>query len=674
MPTKILILALIFNCLVINSQSQKKEFKFGRIDQAELASTRCPIDSTADAYVICDVGNTYFNYDDMKGYFIIVFEKYVRIKILKKPAFDYANMMIPLYKTSLAEEQVDGLRGNTYNLENGKMVISKLEKKATFKEEVNKNWDNLRFTMPNVKEGSVVEYTYKVQSEFSSIESWDFQRTIPVLFTQYTVSIPEYYNYKVFQNGYEAIKTVSETQSGSLTMQWKDRSNARVTSTSFESQTVNYNNNVTTYTGENLKGFRDEPYMKSKKNYISSIEFELESTHYPYSMVKLYSSDWKSITKDLMDDNEFGTVIKQNGAANDIVKKSTFGLTQPLDKAKAIYTSIRDQFKWNGSKRIWASKTIRKTIEDKSGNSADINLLLIAALRNAGIKANPVVLSTRDNGMIITAYPLVRKLNYVIAWVKIDSMKILLDATDKQSPFGFLPQRCLNGQGRILFDELSEDVDLTCNQNYFQNIVGNFVITENGDVNGTWNEIRKGYAAYNFRTDVADAKNKDDFVQSKQKETPGLSIEKYQFDNLDTLNKEINIKYDLSLTGHVESTGDLLMIHPLLSEQLKENLYKTDERKFPVDYSYGYKSNYVAFFEIPQGYQVETLPKPVIMSLPNKDITYTYNIAVNTNKVQVLRKIAINKIMFLPEEYANLKEFYNQMVAKEAEVIVLKKI
>jgi len=186
--------------------------------------------------------------------------------------------------------------------------------------------------------------------------------------------------------------------------------------------------------------------------------------------------------------------------------------------------------------------------------------------------------------------------------------------------------------------------------------------------------MRMGYAAHNFRDAVDASKSKDDYIQEKQKKHPGLTITNYAFENLDSLPKQIGIKYDISLTGQVESTGNLLMIHPLLSEQVKENPFKIDERKFPIDYSYNHSYTYSAQFEIPQGYQVETLPKAQSIALPERHMLFAYSVVANGNTVQVIRRFLINQSLFLPEEYKSLQEFYNQMVAKEAEVIVLKKL
>src|SRR5208337_5618614 len=118
MKSKLLLLALLFGLSMNKMYGQDKAYQFGKINQAELSSTSCPIDSTADAYVICNVGSTHFDYNDTKGHFCIVFDRHVRIKILRKSAFDLATVLIPLFKNSNGEEQVDVLKGNTYNLEN----------------------------------------------------------------------------------------------------------------------------------------------------------------------------------------------------------------------------------------------------------------------------------------------------------------------------------------------------------------------------------------------------------------------------------------------------------------------------------------------------------------------------------------------------------------------------
>ncbi len=676
MKNQIHLFAIVFSFLCINLYSQTKEFKYGKIEESDLKAAICPIDSSADAYIIGDYGYSTFEYVDSKDNFQTIFERHIRIKILKKTAFDWATFIIPLYRSISPknEERVD-VKGITYNLEEGKVVTSKLEKSAIFKEEVSKSRINERITLPNVKEGSIVEVVYKIYSDFWIVRDWNFQHSIPVLISQYHLEIPEYFNYKAFQNGYEHLERTTNSQRGSFNITWyeTDAGGMRIPN-SRHMENISFTMNVTNYLGQNIRAFHEEPLMSSKVNYESSVEYELQSTQFPHSMLKLHSADWASITKELMDYDDFGDIIKKQGATNDIVEQATKGLTLPMDKARAIYSYIRDQFKWNGHNSLYATQAIRKIVEAKAGNSADINLLLVNALKNAGLKADPVALSTRDNGIILMSYPVLQKLNYVIASVEIDGKRILLDATNKYSPFGFLPEQCLNGQGRIISYDSPGNIDLTSNAKYSRTVNINVKVNDNGDLTGTWGEVRKGYAAHKLRNDISNAKSQDDFVQEKQKALAGLVISKYQFADLDSLHKDVGINYEVTVSNQVESTGNLLMIHPLLFEQMQENKFKLEDRKFPVDYSYLMSQTFIAQYEIPAGFQIETLPKPAALALPDKNGVFTYNVLVVGNRVQVLRKLLINKVVFLPEEYQGLKEFYNQMVAKEAEMIVLKKI
>ena len=665
---------IFFIIISLHITAQTKEFKFGKFEITELQSTKCKIDSDANAYVIGDYGYTTFDYSDNNG-FQLVFNRHTRIKILKKASFELANFEVELYKSGKNEESISELKGITYNLEDGKIVTSKLDKKSIFKQEIDEHRNSVKFTMPNVKEGCIIEVYYEIKSDFWSIPKWQFQEMVPVLYSQYIMHIPEYLNYKFFQNGYQQIQQFKKSESTSFNYTWNevDQVGMRIPN-STHIEKIDYMANIYTYIGKDIKAFHDEPYMTSRSNYLSSLDVELQSTSFPHSLMKIYASDWKSITQELLKNEYFGNIIQRQNPTNQIINTATKGITDPLKKAIAIYEYIRDNFKWNEANRKYASKGIRKIIDDRSGNSADLNLLLIAALRNADLKAEPVVLSTRDNGRIITEYPMLQKLNYVIAQLNIGDQQFLLDVTDKYAPFGFLPEKCLNGQGRIISDQQFGDVELSTKTNYLSNINISATLGENGEVIGKWTEINKGYAANTLRKNLGASKSKDDYIQDFQKKYPSFTINNYSFENLDSLHREVINKYDFTITSGVEITGNLMMMHPLLIEQLEENIFKSQERQFPVDYSFITSKTYIITLEIPKGYKVETLPKSISLSLPGKEASFMYSTNMIENKIQMIRKFSINKTMFLVDDYSSLKDFYKLRVSKEAEVIVLKKI
>ena len=621
----------------------------------------------------CDFGNT--NFDFQEDLFKIVFKHHFRIKILKKEGFDWGTFAIYLFHHNGVEEKLVNLKGCTYNLENGKIVTTSLDKHTIFKEDFNKNFRTIKYAMPNIKEGSIIEITYEINSDFFSIHPWNFQYDIPNIYSEYLVDIPEFYSFKKFINGYESIQLSNSVERRNLPISIKERSdNGWFVSSNVDHASIDYQDYSTKYYANNIKAFKIEPYMLSKVNYISSIEFELESIHYPNSLVKLYSHDWKSIHNEYMNSESFGEIIKSPGRTSDLVKNVTMNINDSLQKANALFNYIRDNFKWNGFNSDLTSKSLKNILEDKSGNSADINLLLVAALRKAGLKADPVVLSTRDNGLILNEYPLINKINYVIVNLNIKGKQFLLDATDKYLPFGLLPEKCINGDGELLNEDVFQKVELKSTSNYNNYQSTTYTIDSIGNINGSLDEVDKGYASVSFRGDIENAKDQYDYIQNIQKSIPGLSISKFSFVNIDSVQKDLIKHYDYSLTGYVEFAGNLLMIHPLLFEQKKENEFKIEDRKFPVDFSYNVTKTYMSTFIVPTDYQIETLPKQISISMPDKVISFSYLISQHDNRIQVLRKFIIQKTTFLPSEYKDLKEFYNQIVLKESEPIVLKKI
>ena len=76
---------------------------------------------------------------------------------------------------------------------------------------------------------------------------------------------------------------------------------------------------------------------------------------------------------------------------------------------------------------------------------------------------------------------------------------------------------------------------------------------------------------------------------------------------------------------------------------------------------------------IPDGYEVESIPLSRTMKLPDNSIVVSYNIQTDANVITIVYKRSINKNLFLPNEYLDLKEFYNQLVKKHSEQIILKK-
>ena len=147
---------ILFFLSVSLGHSQKKDVtKLGQVTMAELQMSRCAIDSKASALVLEENAYTYLS---EKHNLDFKTEYYHRIKLFNRQSFDKATIEIQLYD----QQKSDDIEAYSYHLENGKIIMTKLEKSQIFKKNIHKKWKEVVFTIPNLKEGSVIEYKYSV--------------------------------------------------------------------------------------------------------------------------------------------------------------------------------------------------------------------------------------------------------------------------------------------------------------------------------------------------------------------------------------------------------------------------------------------------------------------------------------------------------------------------------
>ncbi len=678
---------LFVGFIVSQTMAQKPPMKFEKIDKANLEMKTYEKDTSAAAVILCDYAKSYFNYTEQEG-FQVIFEHHRRIKILKKNGYDWANVAIKFYRSgSGGRESIGAIKANTYNLVKGKMVKNKLSKKDQFTEEINKYWSALKFTMPNVKEGSIIEYKYSIKSDFIfNYRDWQFQYSIPVMWSEYSASIPEFFQYNKTLKGYEPLAITDQTSINkkfSYTIASKNKtgllkygesSRTGSSQSSFEVLT-----DIHKWVAKEMPAFKEEAYMTTSENYLTKIEFELASTKFPNSIRKDYTNSWESINKQLLESESFGHQISDetfaagSGFVKDEIERLKNDYIDPMERMRATFEYVKKNMKWDGYYGKYVNTSLRKAHKDKSGNVGDINLLLTMILNKVGLEVEPVILSTRQNGRIHPAHPVLTQFNYVVAQVKIDGESYLLDATDPLNPVGMLPYRCLNGKGRSVCASNSDWIELYANKPKKAMSMYELDISEEGVITGKTQTSRSNYAAYDFRKTVDGADSQDELIEDIEKNNIGLKINEYKFENLADIYQPTKEEYQVTISDQAEAFGDMIYFNPLIYDQMKNNPFKLEERKFPVDYGYAIHETNIYTYMIPEGYVVEEKPQNLSLALPENAAKFVYNVSETGNIIQVMCTFNINKTLFLPDEYQYLKDFYSQAIAKQAEQIILKK-
>lgn len=655
--------------LFLSSSILAQKYELGEVTKEELLEKVNPNDSTAVATILFQKGETRFDYSSQRGFEMIT-EVETKIKIYKKEGLDFANFEIETYKYGGNKELVNFSKCITYNLESGKIEKSKLKSDGEFKEELSRYYDNYKIVMPNVKEGSIIEYKYTITSPFiNRIPRWNFQSTVPVNYSEYVTKIPEYYVFNVHNKGYLTPTVSSEIKNKEFTELYQERTGG-VVKHDRGTYSLKYTEKVTKYIVNNAKPIKDEDFVGNVDNYISSVDYELVSTRYPNQPFKNYATNWNDVVKDIYENEDFGGQLKGNDFLKSTLDEILGGSISQDEKISKIYGYIYNNISWNGYNGYFADKGIKKALKEKSGNVADINLLLVAMLREASVEANPMILSTRSNG--IALFPSRKAFNYVVCAIETNNGLILIDASDKKSSPNMLPIKCLNWDGRIVRkDGTSISISLRPNSSSTLNRTLMATIDENGTING---KIREQYFDYYNYIYLNDNKNKKDeeIITDKEKSCNDVEIENYSKKE-DNKTNSITESYSFTSQNTIDIISGKMYLKPLLFFGTKENPFKEETREYPIDFTFAKQNKFNISFSIPEGYEVETLPEAANVVIENGVGNFSYVIRQNGNQIQLISSIEISKTLLGAEYYSVIKDFFNKIVEKHNEKIVLKR-
>ncbi|PST82120.1 transglutaminase [Pedobacter yulinensis] len=660
--------ALLFaalSCYAASAQTPAKPkfSKFGKVDAAEFAVRAPGADSAAAAIKIFDVGSCYFDINPTSGGFAYVYERHLRYKINSKNAYDLANFEIGLYRNSgSSRETLDNMEAATYNLENGKVVSLKMGKDARFTENVDRSNSIKKYTLPNVKEGSIIEYKYSIKSDFIfTLRDWSFQAGYPTLYSEYTVTIPEYFRYKVMPTGFFPI---------SIAKQENVNANYHIPGAGSVSTTAQY----TKYVTENAPAIKTEAFITTLSDYTAKLEFELLATNFPGDYYRDYTGNWSKIVGELAADENFGGYVKPSGYTRNLATELVGSDTSAMNRTTRIFEHVKRSLKWNGHHRMYTSHTSIKTaFEKKTGNSADINLALATLLNDAKIPARAVLVSTRDNGAH-PGYPMLSKFNNVVVQALVGKETYLLDATDPEHYPGMLATASLNHTGLRIGDTGAAWIPIEATAPARENYQYNLELSSENKLSGTLYHYNSGHKGVHRRNSYRQAASEPEFVKAFKADKPGLNILKYKVDALDSLQNPFVETMEVAIEEQVEEAGDLIYFNPLLFQRTKENPFTLEERKFPVDFAYPSEEVYRIVLTFPKNYTIEKTPKSQVFKLPDNTATFSFIFNQQDNQILITSKIAINKSMFSSDEYLDLKELFKNVVSKQAEQLVFKKI
>lgn len=617
-------------------------YEIGKVTVAELAQTRHPKDTSAAAAFLFKRTTVKYGVN-AEGYIEVITETQAKIKIYGKKGYEYANYEDYFYTTG---GRISIREAATYNLVDGKVEKTKMKKENEFESKITKGLRSKKLILSNVREGSIIEYSIlKRSSGVMKLRDFYFQHDVPVDYAEYELTLPYRLKYNKIVIGPIDPKVTEKN---------------------------NYDGLTTLFTMSDVPALKEEEYVTNIDNYRAHVQCELASIENSYGVVKNVSSDWPRIVNSINDDVDFGDQLKKTGYYEDDLRPVIDSCKTATEKINAVFAYVQSRMTWNEYKGFTCDEGVKTAYKNKSGNSAEINLMLVSMLRFAGLEANPVLVSTRENG--ISYFPSVMAFDYVICNVFSENGPILLDATHKYTPPGILPERTINWFGRMISKNGAyHDVELLPEKPSVEVVTLLATLDDQGGITGKLRNSFFDYNAMRFREQYAGL-NPEMRMELTEKRFKGIQISGYEIKDFDNLSKPIEESYTFEYSNLADVMGDKMYFSPLLFLGLEHNPFVQETRQYPVDFVFPYKDKFVISIKLPEHFKVESVPAEASLGTETGIGSFKYSVQPKSDYIQVVVQYEISQAVVPESGYAILKEFFNQIVSKQSEKIVLKKV
>lgn len=668
------------NCLFVliaflTLTSNAQELDFGKVSKKELQETVYEQDSTAVAAYTYRYRKTSIDYYQGEGFRMIT-EVHNRIKIYKKEGLGMAVEYISYYTPEKDDdEEVTSIKAFTFNMEEGKVVKEKIDKKTIFDEKKSDTYRIKKVPFSNVKVGSVLDIKYKLISPYTwYIDDLEFQFQIPVKKLEYKVSIPSFFKFNKINKGYYFIRPEVERKNTSKKITYRTSTAGYSGPSGSEKRSYNmdYFNENFTYKAADIPALRDdEPYVTNVNTYRGGLKYELVSVQYPNQAPQFFSKTWESICKQVYESPRFGEQIKRTNYYQADLIATLNGATNDVQKITRIFGFVKSKLRWNGRYGKFTQNGVRKTYKEGTGNVADINLTLVSMLRSAGLGAYPVLVSSRDNGTPLS--PTLQGFNYVICAVNIPNKgMVLLDATEPYSSVNELTPRAINGRGRIIKEGgFSSWISLEPITYAMQEFNLSLKLSQDGEVSGFGRNRYFNFAALTYRKAYNHLSDED--LIEKMESNYDIEIDNFKLSDKFEIGKPVAQVMKFSSEKGVEIINNKMYLNPLLFLSRLSSPFKTEERKYPVDFTVPLKDVFNVSWQIPEGYVVESVPSDDSFVMLDELGAFSYKVLSSGNKIKISTVMSLNKAKIGSNYYSVLKQFFDEMVKKNMQKIVLVK-
>ena len=583
---------------------------------------------------------------------------YKRIKVLTDKGRDLATVQLPYLQGNW---KITDIKGRTIHPDGTIVPLTVKAEDMLIAKSGDQQANKKVFTLPNVEVGSVLEYYYEIHYDDNRYSS-----------PEWTIQQP----YLVHKAHYEfTAETDIELadQHGRVIRRllwWPQLPSGIAVQNSIGGK---FTLNMT-----DIPPAPDEEWMPPIDSLLYRVGFyytaAIDSRTFWLDEVKLWSKD-----------------VDQFAEPSKTIKDAVAGLIAPtdsdLDKAKKLYIAVQALDNTDYSRKKSASemkelkikeiKNAKDTWEQKSGSSEDIAMLYLAMLRSAGLTAYAIKVVDRDRNLFDAAYLSLEQLDSTLVALSVGGKEILLDPGEKMCPFQTVSWQHSDAAG-VGQSAQGPSLISTPEQQYKDNVtqrLGDVFIDAQGGVAGRINIVMNGQKALHWRQraleeDDAELKKEFDREEIEGQAPEGVEAHVDHFLSMNDPYSELMAAVTVKGTLGTATAKRLILPGFFFETRAAVPFVNEDKRVIPVDMHYGRRVTDEITYHYPDGVNVEGAPQDASIPWPSHAAFIAKSVA-QPGQITVRQTLLVGFTIAKPEEYQDLRAFYQKVAGADQEQLVL---
>ena len=643
--------ALVTMIIQMSAQTVTLNKRFGKVSKEELEMTEYKPDSAAVAVVLYENRNIQVDLS-AGGAFVKDVDVHMRIKILKEEGTEWGDFSVMKYVSQSVPEIVTGIEVVTYNLENDKVVPTKMSREFIYTEDVSSSFQKISFYAQEVKVGSVIEMKYSIHSDrFWEIDDVYFQKTIPVNWVESQVSIPGFF-------------TFNKKLHGSLPVQYDSKLEPK---NLFGYQ---YEMVVDKFVAVDLPAFKYEPYIYYPRQYFSFVTYDIRSLRLPGMDTKYYGVSWDDV-----DNTYVNSQIMTRFRAQCQFKEQVAALPEEgtdIEKIASAVSLVKDNVVWDEKYKVFP-EPVGQVVKARSGSNADINCLIAGCLREMGYTVDMVLIKMRSSGMLLDFQPERNPYDtFILRVTGSDGSQYYLDGGSPHGYINVLPPDLLVTNARLVRPNVpGEWVDLTRLTRNGTTMTVATTLTDDLRLSGEYTCKETGNTSYSTKESYSESDDEQDYISEIETDL-AIEIDDITFGQMKEYSSSSQTEYKFH--KDLDASGDFVYINPFLVKFHSADTFQSLQREFPIDFPFTYSLTYIFTFTVPEGYAVDQIPENRIFKFQPLASTARCSCTVNGNTVQMVYNFSQNKMVCGPEYYQDIRSYWKLLADIYDVVLVLKKL